>query len=166
MTGIQGQPGSAGVRGPSGNRGERGLSGEEQIDQLKLELQELRKCTTCQESAAGHLYGDGTQGTFTNGTLVTYWDTSSAILTGGMTYSNGYITVPTDGVYYVYIQAEYGLPTTGLYIYLNDDVITGQVNSHGGYIRTLRQGDRLFVQLFQTGRYSFSQTTMFGCFLV
>ena len=39
--------------------------------------------------------------------MITHWSTSTAgsypsVLQGGMTYSNGYITVPESGIYFIY----------------------------------------------------------------
>ena len=97
-----------------------------------------------------------------------------------MSYSNGYITVPVDGVYYVYAQLWYDAKLrqhkSGFYIYHNNDVI-GQVHTqddnprsldktqYGGFTRSLSKGDRLSVQLSHTAWYEFFfPYTVFGCF--
>jgi hypothetical protein len=159
-TGIPGFPGPPGPTGLPGIKGEPGYSGQNQkskIEQLQLEIQAIKERCTCRAAAASHLHGEDIQGDFANGTLITFWNGTSAILRGGMTYSYGYITVPADGVYYVYVQ-----PSQGLYVYLNG-VITGR---GPGFVRTLHRGDRLSIHVSQTDYYTFSPATMFGCFLV
>ena len=53
-----------------------------------------------------------------SGSLVTQWQSTgsgqwySPILRGGMTYSGGFITVPKDGLYYIYAQLHYN-PQSG-----------------------------------------------------
>ena len=43
--------------------------------------------------------------------MITYWQTSSpSFLLGAITYSNGALTIPSDGVYYIYA-----------HLYLNDN---------------------------------------------
>ena len=97
-----------------------------------------------------------------------------------MTYSNGYITVPMDGIYYVYAQLWYdpqrGQPKTGFYIYHNRDVIgrvyihneaarSEDVTQYGGFVRSLSKGDRLSVKVSHTAHYEFFfPYTVFGCF--
>jgi hypothetical protein len=135
---------------------------------------------TSSRAIACHMYGNGTQGTFENGTVVTYWNSSSGVMTDGITYSNGYITVLMEGFYYVYAQLWYDAQRqqykTGFYIYHNNDVI-GEVYTHdgdprsrdktqyGGFVRFLNKGDRLSVQLSHTAMYEFYfPYTVFGCF--
>jgi hypothetical protein len=117
------------------------------------------------------------------GMVVTYWNSSLGVLTNGMTYSNGFITVPMNGVYYIYAQLWYDarsrqINTSGYYIYHNNDII-GQVHIHdedprrrdktqyGGFARFLRKGDRLSLKLSHTAWYQFFfPYAIFGCFRV
>lgn len=93
-----------------------------------------------------------------------------------MAYTNGYITVSVDGVYYVYVQLwsdpQQGYRRTGFYIYHNDDII-GHVfdpriqilTQYGGFVRSLRKGDKFSVRLSHTSYYKFFPPyTVFGCF--
>ena len=76
-----------------------------------------------------------------------------------MAYSNGYITVPEDGLYYIYAQLHfYPISSgTGIYFYIriNDSGVVRQYSSdhssyqaheeHTGFMRFLLKGDRVSV---------------------
>ena len=103
--------------------------------------------------------------TLTNsGQTITQWTTSTngnyqSFLRGGMTYSNGYITVPQDGLYYIYAQMHFFSSSSGSYVYFyirinNNDAVRHLSQSHSsnrhqeeqtGFMRFLVKGDRLSV---------------------
>ncbi|XP_062519913.1 uncharacterized protein LOC134194940 [Corticium candelabrum] len=87
-----------------------------------------------EEKPAAHLYGSGATVALSVGTRVTYWSTSTSppgFLRGGTVYNNGYITVPRDGLYYVYLQLWYerdaGQNYCSFWIKLNDTNNIGSV---------------------------------------
>ena len=98
-----------------------------------------------------------------------------------MTYSGGYITVPKDGLYYIYAQLHYsprsGQTVCGFRIDLNNrnvDVAYAQNqspngNQHGsrytGLLKILSKGDRLSVKFISTCYYSiYAERSQFGAF--
>ncbi|XP_062520155.1 uncharacterized protein LOC134195163 [Corticium candelabrum] len=137
---------------------------------------------------AAHLYGSGVASTLSSGT-VTYWSTSTlppGFLRGGTVYNNGYITVPRDGLYYVYSQFWYDRSSgssqnyCSFYIKLNDSNnigITrhyrqnpngGDESQYTGVTVMLTANDRLSVTVGHTCRYEFHTggSTFFGAFYI
>ena len=54
---------------------------------------------------------------FLSGQVLTHWSTSTSgsrpsVLQGGMTYSNGYITVPESGIYFIYFNLYTGVSSS------------------------------------------------------
>ena len=112
--------------------------------------------------------------------LVTCWTSNSSEMTGGITYYNGYITVPMDGVYYVYAQLLYnpklGHGHCGFSIYQNRDRIGSAYKNTGssllssasqytGITKIMMPGDKLSVRVNFTAHYSFADDqAVFGCF--
>ena len=125
-----------------------------------------------------------------SGTLVTDWYTGSGqwyspILRGGMTYSSGYITVPKDGVYYVYAQMyvdpQSGQTWCGFYMYVNDSYYIQSIQHfrepststtrddllYSGVLKMLNKGDRLSVKSIYTCYFLMSSSrSHFGAFLL
>ena len=121
------------------------------------------------------------------GTHVTYWSTSTSppgFLRGGTVYNNGYITVPRDGLYYVYSQFWYdregGQNYCSFRIKLNDSNNLGGVYHYrqnpGGYDESqytgltvmLTANDRISVTVGHTCNYDFytTDTAFFGAFYI
>ena len=123
-----------------------------------------------------------------SGTLVTQWYTGSGqwyspILRGGMTYSGGYITVPKDGIYYIYAQLHYDPRSIqnfcGLLLYLNDRIVdyayaqnqSPNGNQWGsrytGLMKIVNKEDTLSVKVAGPCYYCFyTETSQFGAFRV
>ena len=85
--------------------------------------------------------------------MITYWSTSSpSFLLGGITYNNGALTVPSDGIYYIYAHLYVGFGSS----YFNPTIrVNGsnklyltsyhahseQKTKHGALLQQLRKGD-------------------------
>ena len=119
--------------------------------------------------------------------IVTQWFESSGsvwspLLRGGMQYSNGSITVPNDGLYYVYAQMYYrhsgssylnagfrmrvnGAGRAFAYRFTND---ANDLHTHYlGRIIHLNKGDKLSLTFEYNSYYRFSyERAFFGAFLV
>ena len=124
-----------------------------------------------------------------SGSLVTQWRSTgsgvwySPILRGGMTYSGGYITVPKDGLYYIYAQLHHN-PQSGQtlcgfridwnnqavdYVFAQNQSPNGnqQGSRYTGLMKILNKGDRLSVRLSNTCFfYMYSYYSQFGAFRV
>ena len=100
-----------------------------------------------------------------------------------MTYSGGYITVPKDGLYYIYAQLHYnpqsGQTVCGFRIDWNNRVVdyayaqnqspngNQQGSRYTGLMKILNKGDTLSVKLSGTCYYRFySSFSQFGAFRV
>lgn len=98
-----------------------------------------------------------------------------------MTYSGGYITVPRDGLYYIYTQQYFdpqsGQTVCGFRIYLNSQhidivyqVYPSPNNNHegsrySGLLKIVNKGDRLSVKFTHTCYYHNPAIhTLFGAF--
>ena len=123
-----------------------------------------------------------------NAGTVTYWSTSTSppgFLRGGTVYNNGYITVPRDGLYYVYSQFWYDRQSSShyycsFYIKLNDsnnigitlhyrhNPNSGDESQYTGVTVMLTANDRLSVTMGHTCRYEFHTGghTFFGAFYI
>ena len=109
--------------------------------------------------------------------VITYWSTSSpSFLLGGITYNNGALTVPSDGVYYIYTHvrvkhSSYTYPAIGVNgnykLYLASYHAHGEYRSkHGALLQQLRKGDS--VQIYGNGRQYYMEQirAVFGMFKV
>ena len=110
--------------------------------------------------------------------VITYWSTSSpSFLLGGITYNNGALTVPSDGVYYIYTHlcvkrsSGYAYPGIGVNgnskLYLASYHAHGEQRSkHGALLQQLRKGDS--VQIYGRGPqyYMEQRHAVFGMFKV
>ena len=59
---------------------------------------------------------------FLSDQVITHWSTSTSgsyrsVLQGGMTYSNGYITVPESGIYFIYFNLYTGVSSSSRYLH-------------------------------------------------
>ena len=88
--------------------------------------------------------------------VITYWSTSSpSFLVGGITYSNGALTVPSDGLYYIYIQLRvdlssgYASPSLrvngGTLMFMGYRLNGGSRTKYSGIIQRLKKGDSVDV---------------------
>ena len=122
------------------------------------------------------------------GTRVTYWSTSKSspgFLRGGTVYKNGYITVPRDGLYYVYSQFWYDQQSSSqnycsFHIKLNDSNNIGRAHhyrknpisydqsQYTGVTVMLTANDRLSVTVGHTCYYEFysDSRAFFGAFYI
>jgi hypothetical protein len=79
---------------------------------------------------------------------------------GGVTYSSGVLTVPSDGAYYIYAQIFFHPVHTGsnyvtiqvngsriveIYFYMSS-TSDDKRNKYSGFVRQLRKGDRVHLQ--------------------
>ena len=110
--------------------------------------------------------------------MITYWLTRSpSFLLGGITYNNGALTVPSDGVYYIYTNLRvkrssgHAFPGIGvngdIKLYLGSYHAHGEQRSkHGALLQQLRKGDR--VQIYGRGPQYFMDRShaVFGMFKV
>ncbi|XP_062519957.1 pulmonary surfactant-associated protein D-like [Corticium candelabrum] len=214
--GVQGPPGQRGHKGErgfsgfKGEQGPQGIAGPEMTDAtlqryfkpvtaLQREVENLRNkfeiimrsfnACCIEEKPAAHLYGSGTSATLSTGTRVTYWSTSTSppgFLRGGTVYNNGYITVPRDGLYYVYSQFWYDRSSgssqyfCSFYIKLNGSNNIGRAihyrqnpgsrdeSQYTGVTVMLTANDRLSVIVGSGCRYEFYTYDMafFGAFYI
>lgn len=150
--------------------------------QMKVDIQSLKLYRP-----AAQLYGTGER-TYKKDAVVSNWVSdagrwNSPILKGGMTYRNGYITIPMDGLYYVYTQMSANprsdQTSCGFYVYVNDHIrfqhiVDSQQPStsrrsvlYSGVLKTLNKGDRLCVKSKYTCFFfMYSTMSYFGVFLV
>ena len=100
-----------------------------------------------------------------------------------MTYSNGYITVPKDGLYYIYEQIYFdpqsGQTRSGFSIYLNSQYVDSTYQYHSsanghqdytrysGLLKMVSKGDRIYMKFRYTGyAYMYPYYAHFGVFRV
>ena len=123
-----------------------------------------------------------------SGSNITDWYTGygkwySPILRGGMTYSNGYITVPKDGIYYIYgkiwFDPQLRQTHSGFYIYLNSQYVdfafqylpSANVNQdytrYSGLLTRASKEDRIYMKFVYTVYAKLLPVyAQFGAFLV
>ena len=88
--------------------------------------------------------------------VITYWSTSSpSFLVEGITYSNGALAVPSDGLYYIYIQLYVDMSSGGVnpnlrvnggrVMYMYYQMNGGDRTKYSGIIRRLKNGDSVDV---------------------
>jgi hypothetical protein len=187
--------GVAGLTGPRGSQGVPGDPIDEEtlekyfnpVKSLQAEVSLIRKSLD-EENPAFHLHGDGSRGAYNYGYVVTQWYTNSGqwhspILRGGMSYSGGYITIPKDGLYYIYAQLHYqprsGHRYCGLRINLKNRNINEanfekqlpsgdkQGSRYTGLLKILSKGDRLSVGIIGPCYFHFfNHFSQFGAFRV
>ena len=111
--------------------------------------------------------------------MITYWQTSSpSFLLGAITHSNGALTIPSDGVYYIYTQlhlnAKSGSHITP-YIRVNGNVVLyirsyhhhGEVKTkHCGLLQQLKKGDSVDIYGGGYEHYMDSTYSVFGIFKI
>lgn len=99
-----------------------------------------------------------------------------------MSYSDGNITVPVDGVYYVYAQVYYApnnADTCGIMFNINDhhwfgvsgqsytENVKGFITQYTGQARKLIAGDKLVLKASNPCRFLFASIyNVFGAFLI
>ena len=100
-----------------------------------------------------------------------------------MTYSNGYITVPKDGLYYIYgkiyFDPQSGQARSGFYIYLNSQYVEFTYQYHpsangnqdytrySGLLKMVSKGDRIYMKFVYTVyAYMYPPYAQFGVFRV
>ena len=100
-----------------------------------------------------------------------------------MTYSNGYITVPKDGLYYIYGKIRFdpksGQTSSGFYIYLNSQKVdytyqylpspngNQDYSRYSGLLKMVSKGDRIYMKFVYTVyAYMSSVYAQFGAFRV
>ena len=107
--------------------------------------------------------------------VITYWSTSSpSFLVGGITYSNGALTVPSDGIYYIYIQLYVGQTSGsaspylrvngGRVMYMDYRMNGGPRTKYSGIIRSLKKGDSVDVVGNGYTYYMYNPYSYFGMF--
>lgn len=111
------------------------------------------------------------------------WGTYGAVLRGSMSYSNGYITVPRAGVYYIYAQlwsdphSKGDSKIAGFSIRVNGGATIATAGAvqhyqedetlYTGVIRQLQKGARLSVVIGRSEYYEFYYAnSCFGAFMV
>ena len=111
--------------------------------------------------------------------MITYWQTSSpSFLLGGITYSNGALTIPSDGVYYIYTHL-YLDNNSGsrirAYIRVNGKLVLliqsyhthGEDKSkHAGVLQQLKEGDSVDIHGGRSKYYMGHDHSVFGIFKI
>ena len=110
--------------------------------------------------------------------MITYWSTSSpSFLLGGITYNNGALTVPSDGVYYIYtnlrVKRSSGHAYPGIGVNGNVKLYPTSYHAHGEYkskhgalLQQLREGDRVHIDGRGYQYYMGPKNAVFGMFKV
>lgn len=112
-----------------------------------------------------------------SGTLVDWTTDSPSFLLGGVTYGNGTLTVPTDGLYYIYacllvessLTASMRVGGSDVWEFFMEQQDASTGIFAGGLIQNLSSGDTVEVNLRRasTTRILFTElTTFFGLFKV
>ena len=111
--------------------------------------------------------------------MITYWQTSSpSFLLGAITYSNGALAIPSDGVYYIYTHL-YLEGRSGNYISPYIRVNGNRVLSitsyhqhskykskHAGLLQQLKKGDSVDIYGGGYQHYMASTNSVFGIFKI
>jgi hypothetical protein len=164
-----GEKGSVGPIGPPGKvgpRGEKGSKSDSNVLAIKMLQTRLtsaeRIISSLTAPPAAHLYGNGER-RYRDGYMCQWLNGDSGeFLNNGMNYTNGYLTVPKPGLYYIYVQVNcdpdqnswcgYSIRVNGNTVINNYvehsssaiNIIHGQT-SESGLLRKLNAGDRLSV---------------------
>jgi hypothetical protein len=170
-----GEKGSVGPIGPPGKvgpRGEKGSKSDSNVLAIKMLQTRLtsaeRIISSLTAPPAAHLYGNGER-RYRDGYMCQWLNGDSGeFLNNGMNYTNGYLTVPKPGLYYIYVQVNcdpdqnswcgYSIRVNGNTVTEHHvdqtssglDVLNGQT-SESGLLRKLNAGDRLSVTARNTG---------------
>ena len=101
---------------------------------------------------------------------------SSSHLAGGMKYSNGEVTVPSFGLYYIYSQVYFVGSSNRILIMVNSAPVTllepmvrGQGNMFTAGVFKLNAGDVIMLQVSQEGPttvYMSPRHCYFGAYLI
>ena len=111
--------------------------------------------------------------------MITYWQTSSpSFLLGAITYSNGALTIPSDGVYYIYTHL-YVDANSGNYIQpyirVNGHLVlriqsyhrySEAKTKHAGLLQQLKKGDSVDIYGGRYRHYMGSTHSVFGIFKI
>ena len=111
--------------------------------------------------------------------MITYWQTSSpSFLLGAITYSNGALTIPSDGVYYIYthlyLNANSGNHIQP-YIRVNGNHVLHIASyhhhskfksKHAGLLQQLKKGDSVDIHGVGNLHHMGSHTSVFGIFKI
>ncbi|XP_065846639.1 uncharacterized protein [Oscarella lobularis] len=194
QTGPEGPKGDKGERGLAGHKGEQGLQGiagpdidEDILKRLKEQIvTDLKSSLSTILKPIAYLVGGVySWKSYSPGQVITHWSTSTSgsypsVLQGGMTYSNGYITVPESGIYFIYFNLYTGASASiyqnpaifvdsvriGLSIYYYEN--TYDKSHYLGMLWNVRKGSQLSVRAQGGyGRHSFSPyNSCFGAWKV
>ena len=110
--------------------------------------------------------------------MITYWQTSSpSFLLGAITYSSGALTIPSDGVYYIYTHLYLNNNGGAIqpYIRVNGNVVlyiqsrhyhSEYKSKHGGLLQQLKKGDSVDIHGGGYRHYIYSIYSVFGIFKI
>ncbi|XP_062517784.1 lymphotoxin-alpha-like [Corticium candelabrum] len=129
-------------------------------------------------TVAAHLVGSSSR-YYTISGVITYWQTSSpSFLLGAITYSNGALTIPSDGVYYIYTQLHLDA-SSGYhilpYIRVNGNLVLYIVSyhhhsqnktKHAGLLQQLKKGDSVDIYGGGYQHYMGSTYSVFGIYKI
>ncbi|XP_062509088.1 pulmonary surfactant-associated protein D-like [Corticium candelabrum] len=189
VKGDRGLPGSKGEAGPQGRPGpemsedvlKRYFSPVKGLVERMKQLEDWKEEWTKNESrvtVAAHLVGSSGSW-YTISGVITYWKTSSpSFLLGAITYSNGALTIPSDGVYYIYTHLYVDAKSGNYiqpYIRVNDNVVLYITSYHGngrdktkhaGVLQQLKKGDSVDIYGGGYRHYMASTRSVFGIFKI
>ncbi|XP_062508029.1 pulmonary surfactant-associated protein D-like [Corticium candelabrum] len=195
--GVKGDRGLPGAKGEAGPQGRPGAEMSEDVlkvyfspvkglaERMK-QLEDWKEEWTKNESrmneirvtVAAHLVGSSASW-YTISGVITYWQTSSpSFLLGGITYSNGALTIPSDGVYYIYTHL-YLDDQSGSYIQpyirVNGNRVlriqsyhahSEEKTKHAGLLQQLRKADVIDIHGGGSYHYMGSTHSVFGIFKI
>ena len=111
--------------------------------------------------------------------MITYWQTSSpSFLLGAITYSNGALTIPSDGVYYIYTHLwlnDYSGSAIDPYIRVNGNGVlyirshhhrSEEKTKHAGVLQQLKKGDSIDIYGGGYRHYMGAPHSVFGIFKI
>ena len=102
---------------------------------------------------------------------------NGSFLLGGITYNSGALTVPSDGIYYIYthlyVHAGSGYLQPTIRVNGNNKLYLssyhyggGSKTKHGALLQQLRKGDRVHIYGGGYGHYMGPQQSAFGIFKI
>ena len=110
--------------------------------------------------------------------MITYWQTSSpSFLLGAITYSNGALTIPSDGVYYIYTHLDLQDKNSYIkpYIRVNGNLVlyiqsyhyhNEAKTKHAGLLQQLNKGDSVDIHGGGYQHYMGYTYSVFGIFKI